>query len=68
MTTTEKGRRKKALNKTGVQKIKVQKEEEKGQEIAVRREQTLQKAVKSAWSWHQEFALEWSETLITRKK
>ncbi len=69
VTTRQKGQRKKAANSAQAQKIKVQKEEEKGQEIVVRRGQTLQRtATTSAWSWHQEFTLEWSETLITRKK
>ncbi len=68
MKTRQKGQRKKTANSVGVHKITVQKEEEKGQEIVVRRGQILQKAARSAWSWHQEFAIEWSETLITRRK
>lgn len=68
MTTRQSGQRKKSSNSVGVQKVRVHREEEKGQEIIVRRGQILQKAARSTWSWHQEFALEWSETLITRKK
>ncbi len=67
MTTRQKGRRKNA-EKIEVQKISVQGEEDRGQEVIVRHEPVSPKVGKSTWSWHQEFTMEWSETLITRKR
>ncbi len=40
----------------------------KAQEIIVHRGAIPKKRAITAWSWHEEFTAEWSETLITRKK
>jgi hypothetical protein len=48
--------------------IKIEGAEEKEQAVTVRRETVPQEKRKSTWSWHEEFVLEWCETLITEKK
>ena len=48
--------------------IEVEEKEDKEREVNVRHETSPQTKEKSTWSWHEEFAVEWSETLITRKK
>ena len=40
----------------------------KDREIIVHHEAVAPKIVSSVWSWHEEFAAEWSETFITKKK
>ncbi len=63
MVASEKGRK-----KGDVKKIIIEREGDKERKIPVRREAIPQKEAISAWSWHEEFAAEWSETLITKKK
>jgi hypothetical protein len=53
--------------KTDIRTIKTERKEDKEQEVTVRRESTPQTKEKSTWSWHEEFAVEWSETFITKK-
>ena len=40
----------------------------KAKELIIRHEIISQKKAGSVWSWHQQFVIEWSETLITRKR
>jgi len=61
MVASEKGRK-----KGDVKKITIEREGNKEKKIPVRRETIPQKKAVSAWSWHEEFAVEWSETLITK--
>jgi len=62
-------RREVSRRKSEITTIEVEgKKEDKEQEVTVRHETAPQTKEKSTWSWHEEFAVEWSETLITRKK
>jgi len=63
VTVSEKGRK-----KGDVKRIAIEREGNKEKKIPVHHETTPQKKTISAWSWHEEFAVEWSETLITKKK
>ena len=62
-------RRQSGRRKGDIEEVKVRQEEDKEQEVVVRHEAAPppQKA-SSVWSWHEEFAAEWSETFITKKK
>ncbi len=63
MITGRKGR-----GKGDVKIIRVGGEEDKGQEVIVRHETVPRRKERSMWSWQKEFAIEWSESLITRKR
>jgi hypothetical protein len=54
--------------KGDTEKITIRGEEGKEQEVAIRHEAVPQKKASSVWSWYEEFAAEWSETFITKKK
>jgi hypothetical protein len=43
-------------------------EGDKEQSVAVRHETVSQRKERSIWSWHEEFVIAWSETLITKKR
>jgi hypothetical protein len=60
-------RRESSRGKTDIRRIKIQGKEDNGQEVAVRPETALPKKAGSVWSWHEEFAVEWSETFLTKK-
>ena len=47
--------------------IKIEGAEDKEQTVTVHHAAAREKG-KSTWSWHEEFVLEWSETLITERK
>ncbi len=64
MAIASKGDRRKG----DIEKIKIGEERGKGQEIIVRHEAVPPRKASSVWSWHEEFAAEWSETFITKKK
>jgi len=40
----------------------------KDQTTFIAHEAAPQKKTSSVWSWHEEFAIEWSETFITKKR
>jgi hypothetical protein len=61
-------RREISRRKGDITTIEVEGKEDKEREVTVRHETAPQTKEKSTWSWHEEFAVEWSETLITRKK
>ena len=61
-------RREVSRRKGEITTIEVEGKEDKEQEVTVRHETAPQTKEKSTWSWHEEFTVEWSETLITRKK
>jgi hypothetical protein len=61
-------RRETSRRKGDITTIEVEGKEDKEQKVAVRHEIAPQTKEKSTWSWHEEFAVEWSETLIARKK
>ena len=61
-------RREISRRKGDVTTIEVEGKEDKEHEVTVRHEIAPQTKEKSTWSWHEEFAVEWSETLITMKK
>ena len=54
--------------KGDIEKIMIRGEEVKEQEVAVRHKAVPPKEASSVWSWHEEFAAEWSETFITKKR
>ena len=54
--------------KTDTKIIKIKEEGGKEQEVTVPPETALQKKAGSVWSWHEEFAVEWSETFLTKKR
>ena len=61
-------RRESSQRKTDIKTIKIEGKEDKEQEGTVRPETALQKKAGSVWSWHKEFAVEWSETFLTKKR
>jgi hypothetical protein len=61
-------RREVSRRKGEITTIEVEGKEDKEHEVTVRHETAPQTKEKSTWSWHEEFTVEWSETLITRKK
>jgi hypothetical protein len=54
--------------KTDTKTIKLEGKEDKEQEVTVRPEAALRKKAGSVWTWHEEFAVEWSETFLTKKR
>jgi hypothetical protein len=56
--------RRKADTKT----IKIEGKEDKEQEVTVRSETAFPKKAGSVWAWQEEFAIQWSETFLTKKK
>ena len=63
VVASEKGRK-----KNDVKKIKIEMEGNKEKKIPVRCETIPQEKAVSAWGWHEEFRVEWSETLISKKR
>ena len=54
--------------KGDMKRIKIEGESDKGKEVTVGHEAISQKKASSVWSCHEEFALEWSQTFITKKR
>ncbi|OGP79559.1 MAG: hypothetical protein A2V86_02795 [Deltaproteobacteria bacterium RBG_16_49_23] len=50
-----------------IKTIKIEKKEDKEQEVTVRNETVPQRKEKSTLSWFEEFAIEWSEIYIPEK-
>ena len=64
-----KGNRRQSGQKQGdIEKITIQEERDKEQEVIVHHEAVPEKKASSVWSWHEEFTAEWSETFITKKR
>ena len=61
-------RRESSRRRTDIKTIKIEGKEDKEQEVIVRPETVLQKKAGSVWRWHEEFAVEWSETFLTKKR
>jgi hypothetical protein len=61
-------RRQSGQRKGDIEKIKIERKRDKGQEVTVRHEAVPEKKASSVWSWHEEFAAEWSESFITKKR
>ena len=62
-----KGNRRQSTRRKGdIEVIRI--EGDKEQAVAVRHETVLQRKERSIWSWHEEFVIAWSETLITKKR
>ena len=61
-------RREGSRRKTDIKTIEIEGKEDKEQELTVRPETVLQKKAGSVWRWHEEFAIEWSETFLTKKR
>ncbi len=51
----------------GRDRIKVDREEPKELKITIHQQSPGQGKESSIWSWHEEFAMQWSETFITTK-
>ena len=62
-----KGNRRQSTRRKGNIKI-TRIEGDREQEVAVRHETVSQKKEVSIWGWHEEFAIAWSETFITKKR
>ena len=61
-------RRQSGRRKGDIEKIKIEGERGKEQEVTVRNEAVPPKKASSVWSWHKELTAEWSETFITKKR
>jgi hypothetical protein len=61
-------RRNNSRRKTDIKTIKIEGKEDEEQEVTVHPETVLQKKAGSVWTWHEEFAVEWSETFLTKKR
>ena len=61
-------RRQGGRRKGDIEKIKIQGERNREQEVVVRHEAIPEKKAGSVWSWYEEFAAELSETFITKRK
>jgi len=61
-------RRQGGRRKGDIEKIKIQGERNREQEVVVRHEAISEKKAGSVWSWYEEFAAEFGETFITKKK
>ena len=61
-------RRQSSRRKTDIKTIKIEGKKDKEEGVTVRPETALQKKGGSAWSWHKEFEVEWSETFLTKKR
>jgi hypothetical protein len=74
MAVTRRGDRRKSIRrqsgqrKGDLEKIKIEGESNKEQEVTVRHEAVPPKKASSVWSWHEEFVAEWSESLISKKR
>ena len=74
MAVTGRGDRRKGIRRQGrrrkgdIEEIKTREERDKEREVIVHHEAVPEKKASSVWSWHEEFAAEWSETFITKKK
>ena len=77
MAVTRRGDRRKGIRrqsgrrKGDIEKIKIEGERDKEQEVTVRHEAVPPKKASSVWSWHEEFeefGAEWSETFIKKKR
>jgi hypothetical protein len=73
MANTGQSDRRKAIRREGSRRkgdlraIKIQGKEEREKEVSVLHEAVRQAKEKSTWSWHEEFVVDWSESLITKK-
>ena len=54
--------------KSDIKIVKIEEVRDKEQEMTVRRERASRKKEASIWSWHEEFAVAWSESFITKKR
>jgi RNA recognition motif-containing protein len=59
-------RRQSRHRKTNIETTKIGGEGDHGQEVIVRHETAPQRKEKSAFSWFEEFTVEWSETFISK--
>jgi hypothetical protein len=62
----ESSRRQSHRRKTNIEATRIGGEEDNGQEVTVRYETAPRRKEKSAFSWFEEFTVEWSETFISK--
>ena len=60
--------RRKDRRKGDAKTINIEGERDKEKEIVIHHKIVPPGKERSTWSWHEEFALEWSETFITKKR
>ncbi len=74
MAVTKRGDRRKGIKrqsgrrKADIEKIKLEGERDKEQEVTVHHEVVSPKKATSVWSWHEEFIAEWSESLVSKRR
>ncbi len=74
MAVTKRGDKRKGIRrqsgqrKADIEKIKLERERDKEQEVTVHHETVPPKKATSVWSWHEEFIAEWSDSLISKKR
>jgi len=54
--------------KSDIKIVRIEDRRDKEQEMTVRREHAFRKKEFSIWSWHEEFAIAWSESFITERR
>ena len=64
----KRNRRQSGQKQSDIEKITIQEERDKEQEVVIHHEPVREKKVGSVWSWYEEFAAELSETYITKRK
>jgi hypothetical protein len=62
----ESSRRQSHRRKTNIEATRIGGEEDNGQEVTLRYEIAPRRKEKSAFSWFEEFTVEWSETFISK--
>jgi hypothetical protein len=68
-TDRRKGIRRQSDRRKGdMKRIKIEGESDKGKEVTVGHEAIPEKKAGSVWSLQKEFAVEWSETFLTKKR
>ena len=60
-------RRQSGRRKGDIEKIKIEGERDKEQEVTVRHEAVPPKKASSVWSWYEEFLAVWSESFISKR-
>ena len=61
-------RRQSGPRKGDIEKIRIEGEGDKEQQVTVRHEAVPPKKATSVWTWYEEFAAAWSESFMTKKR
>jgi hypothetical protein len=74
MAVTRRGDRRKGIRrqsgrrKGDIGKIKIEGERDNEQGVTIRHEAVPPKKASSVWNWHEEFAAQWSQSFISKKR